>query len=194
MIEIRRILCPIDFSDYSRRALDHAIAIARWYKSTVTVLHVVPSVEVAPVGPRSVVFDPIRLSPGERNQLLADAKAFAATESAPGVAIEAAVREGNVAAEILEQVEAIKADLVVVGTHGRSGFERFLLGSVAERVLRKASCPVMTVPSRLPDAVPAGPAFCGRILCPVDFSESSLLALNYATSMNSAPMSTTRRP
>jgi nucleotide-binding universal stress UspA family protein len=183
MIEIRRILCPIDCSDYSRRALDHAIAIARWYESTVTVLQVFSPAPVAAFGPGPVVFEPIVLTAVDRDQLLADTKAFAETESAPGITIEAVVREGNTAAEILEQAASMKADLLVIGTHGRSGFERLVLGSVAEKVLRKASCPVMTVPRGLPDAVPAGPVIYKRILCPVDFSESSLQALNYAISM-----------
>ena len=64
MIEIRRILCPIDFSDYSRRALDHAIAIARWYEATVTVLHVFSPAPVAAFGPGPVVFEPIVLTAG----------------------------------------------------------------------------------------------------------------------------------
>ena len=183
MIEIRRILCPIDFSDYSRRALDHAIAIARWYKSTVTVLQVFSPAPVAAFGQGPVVFEPIVLTAVDRDQLLADTKAFAEAESAPGITIEAVVREGNTAAAILEQATSMKADLLVIGTHGRSGFERLLLGSVTEKVLRKATCPVMTVPRGLPDAVPAGPVLYKRILCPVDFSESSLHALTYATSM-----------
>jgi nucleotide-binding universal stress UspA family protein len=183
MIEIRRILCPIDFSDYSRRALDHAIAIARWYESTVTVLQVFSSAPVAAFGPGPVVFQPIVLTEGDRDQLLADTRAFAEMESAPGITIEAVVREGDAAAGILEQAAGMRADLLVIGTHGRSGFERVLLGSVTEKVLRKANCPVLTVPKRLPDAVPAGPVLYKRILCPVDFSDSSLHALKYAISM-----------
>jgi nucleotide-binding universal stress UspA family protein len=183
MIEIQRILCPIDFSDCSRRALDHAIAIARWYKSAVTVLHVVASTEAAAVGPRPVVFEPILLSPVERNKLLADTKAFAETERAFGVAIDAVVCDGSIASAILEQAVSMKADLLVIGTHGRSGFERFFLGSVAERVLRKAHCPVISVPKQIAAAVPAGPVLYKRILCPVDFSESSLHALQYGISM-----------
>ena len=130
-----------------------------------------------------MVFEPIVLTPVDRDQLLADTKAFVETESAPGITIEAVVREGNTAGEILEQATSMKADLLVIGTHGRSGFERLLLGSVAEKVLRKARCPVLTVPRRLPDAVPAGPVLYKRILCPVDFSESSFHALKYAISM-----------
>jgi nucleotide-binding universal stress UspA family protein len=183
MLEIRRILCPVDFSDHSRRALDHAIAIARWYNSTVTVLHVFSPAPVAAVGPGPMVFEPIVLTSVDREQLLADVKAFAETKRAPGVAIDALLREGNTAGEILEQTTSTKADLLVIGTHGRSGFERLLLGSVAEKVLRKASCPVMTVPRRLPNAVPAGSVLYRRVLCAVDFSESSLHALKYAISL-----------
>ena len=69
--------------------------------------------------------------------------------------------------------------MIVMGTHGRGGFERFVLGSVAERVLRKATCLVMTVPP--PAAVAKVPY--KRLLCPVDFSESSLAALNLAFSI-----------
>lgn len=183
MIEIRRILCPVDFSDHSRRALDHAIAVARWYKSTVTVLRVYSSAPVAAFGPGPVIFEPIILTATDRDQLLTDLKAFADAERAPGVPIECVVREGNAATEILAQAATMKADLLVIGTHGRSGFERLVLGSVTEKVLRKATCPVMTVPRELPDAVPAGPVLYKRILCPVDFSDSSIDALKYAVSL-----------
>jgi nucleotide-binding universal stress UspA family protein len=183
MIEIRRILCPIDFSDHSRRALDHAIAIARWYESTVTVLHVFSPAPITAIAPGAVVLQPMLLTPPDRDRLLAETKAFAEREGAPGVSVETVVREGSIAGEILDAAAGMHADLVVVGTHGRSGFQRLVLGSVAEKVLRKAACPVLTVPKRLPDAVPATPALFKRILCPVDFSDSSLRALKYATSL-----------
>jgi nucleotide-binding universal stress UspA family protein len=183
MIEIRRILCPVDFSDHSRRALDNAIAIARWYEARVTVLHVFSPAPVAAIGRGPIAFEPIVLTPIDREQLLADTKAFADQEGASGVVIDAVVREGTTAAEILDQATSTKADLLVIGTHGRSGFERLVLGSVAEKVLRQANCPVMTVPKRLADAVPAGAVLYKRILCPVDFSESSLRALQYAVSL-----------
>jgi nucleotide-binding universal stress UspA family protein len=130
-----------------------------------------------------MVFQPIVLTEGDRGQLLAQTKEFVAAEGAPGVATEAVLREGNTSAEILDQAASMHADLLVIGTHGRSGFERLVLGSVAERVLRKARCPVLTVPRRLPDAVPAGPVLFKRILCAVDFSECSMRALTYALSL-----------
>jgi len=181
--DFRRILCPVDFSDHSRRALDHAIAIARLHKSTVTVLYVFAPMPVAAVGLGPMGLEPTVLSPIDSERLLEETKAFAAMESAPGVTVETLVRGGSAAAEIVDQAVDMQADLLVMGTHGRSGFERLILGSVTERVLRKAPCPVMTVPTGLPDAVPAGPVLYKSILCPVDFSESSLKALEYATTM-----------
>jgi nucleotide-binding universal stress UspA family protein len=77
----------------------------------------------------------------------------------------------------------MRADLLVLGTHGRSGFERLLLGSVTEKVLRRATCPVLTVPSAAVEAVPATPALFKRILCAVDFSDCSLHGLQYALSL-----------
>jgi len=182
MIEIQRILCPIDFSDYSRHALDHAVALARWYESTITVLHVFSTVPVAAYAGMQG-FEPIALTRADRDQLLEELKRFVETESAPGVSMDATICEGDTTIEILNQATAMKAELLVMGTHGRSGFERFLLGSVTEKVLRKASCPVLTVPRLHPDAVSATPVLFKQILCPVDFSDCSMQALNYAMSL-----------
>ena len=183
MIEIQRILCPIDFSEYSRHALDHTVALARWYGSTITVLHVFSTTPVAAFAPGMPDFEPIVLTSADRDQLLVDVKRFIDTESAPGVSIDAEIREGDAVGEILSLATDMKADLLVLGTHGRSGFERLLLGSVTEKLLRKASCPVLTVPRRHPDAVPATPVLFKQILCAVDFSECSMHALNYAMSV-----------
>jgi nucleotide-binding universal stress UspA family protein len=183
MIEIRRILCPIDFSDYSRRALDHAVAIARWYGSTITVMHAFSPAPVATYAPGAPGFESIVLAHADRDLLLAEMKLFIEMESTPEVPVEAIIREGSAAGEILNQAADLKADLLIMGTHGRSGFERLLLGSITEKVLRKATCPVLTVPRRHPDAVPASPVLFKQILCPVDFSDCSLQALNYAMSL-----------
>jgi nucleotide-binding universal stress UspA family protein len=183
MIEIRNILCPIDFSDYSRRALDHAVAIARWYGSTITVLHVFSAAPVAAYRPGPPGFEAFVMTRVDRDLLLVEMKRFIEQESTPEVAIETSIREGSPASEILKLAAEVKADLLVTGTHGRSGFERLLLGSIVEKVLRKASCPVLTVSPRLPDAVPASPVLFKRILCPVDFSDCSRQALNYAMSL-----------
>jgi len=183
MIGFQRILCAVDFSEHSRRALDHAVAIARWYDARVTALYVFAPAPMAAVGTSTVAFEPIVLTDVDHERLVADVREFAAAELAPGVALDATVREGVPATEIVECARTTSADLVVIGTHGRSGVERLLLGSVAERVLRRAGCPVLTVPARQPDAVPAGFPVFKTIVCPVDFSDASMLALEYALSM-----------
>ena len=184
MIEIKTILCPIDFSDHARRALDHAVAIARWYDSTITVFYVYA---VPPPAAYSLELPPpvgMVLTQEDREQLTAAMARFAEAATGSGVPIEFAIAQGASAAnEILRQAGAMGADLLTIGTHGRSGVDRLLLGSVTEKVLRKAECPVLTVPRRTPDAVPVAPVVFQRILCPVDFSDSSTYALNYAMSL-----------
>jgi nucleotide-binding universal stress UspA family protein len=92
------------------------------------------------------------------------------------------VVEGGVSREIVRVASGLPADLIVMGTHGRSGFDRLMLGSTTEKLLRKSPCPLMTVPAHAPDAVPV-PVLFRRILCAVDFSPSSLRALSFAESL-----------
>jgi nucleotide-binding universal stress UspA family protein len=184
MIEIQRILCPIDFSDFSRRALDHAVAIAKWYESAVTLLHVCTIAPVAAYAPGSVMIPSAALTPEDRDAILASLKRLGEDAAAhTNVPFEFDIAEGPTAAEILAKADAMAADLLVLGTHGRSGFERLVLGSVTEKVLRKAACPVLTVPSRVSGAAPAPPVLFKRIVCAVDFSECSMRALTYAMSL-----------
>lgn len=183
MIEIRRILCPVDLSEPSSHALDHAAAIARWYESSLTVLHVVARVPLAALGPGAPARPAVLLTPPDRDALIARIRQFAGTVAAGRVGPEIATREGDPVGEILAQAREMSADLLVLGTHGRSGFDRLVLGSVTEKVLRKAEGPVLSVPPRAP-AAPAGAVVAyRRVLCPVDFSPSSMRALQYAMSI-----------
>lgn len=91
------------------------------------------------------------------------------------------VERGDAAAsQIVAVARASAAGLVVMGTHGRGGFERLLLGSVAEKVLQKVHCPLLIVPPHV--AEPSARIFT-QVLCPIDFSKSSDLALEYAVSL-----------
>jgi nucleotide-binding universal stress UspA family protein len=183
MVQIRQILCPIDFSDFSRRALDHAVAIAKWYQSTITLLHVTPLLPPAAYAPGSPALPSAALTPEDRDALLDSMKRFAEAEAGSSVPVECETYEGNTAAAILAKADEMHCDLLVMGTHGRSGFERLVLGSVTEKVLRKATCPVLSVPRQVPDAVPALPVLFKRIVCAVDFSDCSMHALNHAFSL-----------
>ncbi len=144
MLQIRRVLCPIDFSETSRRAFDYAVAIARRHGSTVTVLHVFTPTPVAMYAPAPAALTATIMTPEGRDQVLASMKAFAATDA--DVRVEFAMTEGPAAGEILANAAAQPTDIIVMGTHGRAGFEHLMLGSVAETVLRTAPCPVLTVP------------------------------------------------
>ena len=166
------------------RALEYAVAIARWYGAEVTVLHVhqmmmLPLMTVGPyVGPAI----PAVLSDTERAQLDAALTHFVLAHTVPAVRVRTAlVEDVNVPAAILSQVDMVRADLIVVGTEGRSGFQRLMLGSVAERVLRKATCPVLTVPPHASHATLSPNPF-REVLCPIDFSASSTAALQWAAS------------
>jgi nucleotide-binding universal stress UspA family protein len=183
MIEIRNILCPVDFSDFSKRAVDHAIAIARRYESKVTVLHVCPAVPAFAYAAGMPPVESIVLTDADRGRLRSELQAFADCDAKSGVPIDFVVLQGDALREILDEAASVKADLIAVGTHGRSGFERLFLGSVTEKLLRKADCPVLTVPPHNPNTVPASPGLFTRILCPIDFSECSKAALQYAMSM-----------
>lgn len=175
MIDISHVLCPVDFSEFSRRALDHAIAMAKWYEARLTMLHVF-------VNMGAVDLPPIVLEDAERERLLAEMRRFACPP--PDLSIDLLIREApDMHREILHQADALHSDLLVIGSHGRSGFERLLLGSVTEKVIRKATCPVMVVPRGAPDAARGGPVRFSRVLCPIDFSETSLAALTYALSI-----------
>ena len=181
MIQIRNILCPIDFSEYSRRALDHAVAIARWYDSAITVLHVYSSTPIAAYAPGSPVLESTALTPADIEQLTAHTRRFVDAADVGDIPVEVVIVEGNIAAEILSR--ARQTGLLVIGTHGRSGFDRLVLGSLTENMLRKAACPVLTVPRAAPGTAPGSAVLFKRILCPIDFSDVSTNALNYAMSV-----------
>ena len=181
MMTLQRILCPIDFSESSRRALHYAKALSIWYEAPLTVVHVcvdLPVFEMAsPFGhtaATAVVLEPAQLA--ERR---AAVHRFV-TSAGVGDSTEILVSEGTDAkAEILRQAAASRASLIVMGTHGRSGLEHMLLGSITEKVLHKAQCPVLVVPPHAAPADRVSPVFT-RIVCAIDFSTGSLLALNLA--------------
>jgi nucleotide-binding universal stress UspA family protein len=141
----KRICCPIDFSDASRAAMEVAADLARRGGAEVVLLHAYPIPGYTfPDG--SVVASPKMMQDladqAERHlsEWRADAEGLI---GAPRVTIEKAI--GDPAAEIVAFAEKGAVDLLVLGTHGRTGLEHALMGSVAERVVRRARCPVLTV-------------------------------------------------
>jgi nucleotide-binding universal stress UspA family protein len=175
MIEITRILCPVDFSEHSEHALRFAIKLGKWYGAGIHVLHV-----MAPMPPSTT--SPIAEA---RRQLSARNLAGMIDRwREPDVAFTSELIESaGPAARIVEIAEAIDADLVVTGSHGRSGVKRVLLGSVVEPLLHRCRRPVLVVPAGLDLRRLQGPVSFARILCAVDFAGPSLSALAYAFSL-----------
>lgn len=176
VIRIDQILCPVDFSEISQHAVDHAAAIARWYRAKLTLLHVFANLPTMDV-------PPLELEDADRERLAAATRSMAARVPAE-VSVDVRVEQAqHVHDEILGQLAATRADLLVIGTHGRSGFERLFLGSVTEKVIRRAAAPVLVVPPRAPDVAPDAPVQFRRIVCAVDFSDSSVSAVGLALSL-----------
>jgi nucleotide-binding universal stress UspA family protein len=138
-MRIRSILCPTDFSGNSATALELATAIAHDYSARLTIVHV----KALPVTP-SGVMTPEPLEPPEEAAELRR-KLDAVRPNAAGVPFDHVMLIGDEATEIIGLAESEGYDLIVMGTHGRTGLSRLLMGSVAEQVVRKAPCPVLTV-------------------------------------------------
>jgi nucleotide-binding universal stress UspA family protein len=178
MMTFTRILCPIDFSEPSEHALAHAVAFARWYEADLTVMHVVPTFEPSMTVPTSLDAPSQVIYPVSREEVLEALHRAAKAAGAPPSRISAVAEAGAVVKTIVDRAISDRMDLLVLGTHGRSGFDRALLGSVTERVIRTSPCPVLTVPPKA--AASTGPLVMKQILCPVDFSPSSLVGVGVA--------------
>ena len=179
MISFRRVLCPVDFSPISKRALDHAAAVARWYEAELVVLHVIPFLPTIFGFPAAV--DAAAVGAADADAVVPELTAFAAEAAIMVSGTRMMVRSGSPSVEILRYAAEVDAELLVLGTHGRTGFERFMVGSVTEKVLRKSPCPVLSVPPHC-EGQPERPAF-GRILYGADFSEAADRAAAYALSL-----------
>ena len=144
MITLEKIVCPIDFSEYSKHALTYAVALATQYQSKLYLIHVVEPIRVPidlGVGVPGLLEYEGTIVEKAREHLegLLDLTARATLE------VEAHVLRGAAFAEIVRFARDKNVDLIVIATHGLSGIAQLLLGSTAEKVVRKAPCPVLTV-------------------------------------------------
>ena len=153
MLAIRRILHPTDFSDSSQTAFEVACALARDYDAELVLCHVEPWPAIPVV--EGIALDLPVEDPDADVSRLADVR-----PDDPTVRVVRQLRRGEPAAEILAVAADAAADLIVMGTHGRGLIGRAILGSVAERVVREAPCPVETVrPSaQVPEEAATGTA------------------------------------
>jgi nucleotide-binding universal stress UspA family protein len=173
---IKNILCAIDRSPSSLQAFGYAITLAKWQSARLNLLEVIE--EAPPPGvTRAPKSDGV---PTETwTALERDLRRVLTARRASDVKVEIFMRKGKVVQEILAQAKMSRSDLVVIGSHGRGGVQRLVLGSVAEKVLRLATCPVLTVRSGVRLARRSRSPF-ETILCPTDFSAAANKAVAYA--------------
>jgi nucleotide-binding universal stress UspA family protein len=177
-ITLSKILFATDFSDVSKAALPYAVELARSYGGKIFVARIVPYEPYLSVPLEPIPVDLDR-SWNREKQSMAE---FVSTASFGEIAHEEILQRGELGEAISDLVQRKQIDVAVVGTHGRHGLKKFVLGSAAEKIYRQAPCPVLTVG---PQAAPC----CGQrwqirqILFATDFSETAHHALPYALSL-----------
>ncbi len=170
MKHFNKILCPLDFSDASRHAFEHAQVFAKAFKAELEVMHVSPNLAEAYT---ALMPDFPGYGPESEEDLLQELNEFTGDWSGK---IKKVIRTGTPYIEILEYAEQNRFDLIVLGAKGLSRFERLFLGSTGEKVTRKANCPVLTVRPRQRVDIK-------RILVPIDFSPLSYAVLPMVASI-----------
>ena len=167
MSKLHRVLAAVDFSEPARAAFDHALALSRMHDAELLVVHAVPTDRR------------FKWHARERIALIGSLRHAA---QAAGVRFRVSVQHGDPAGVILLHANSRQADLIVLGSSTRSGFDRFRFGSVAETVAREATQPVLVVPAVAGKVADSTTPF-KNILVAVDFGEGSSAAVERALSM-----------
>jgi nucleotide-binding universal stress UspA family protein len=179
MLSIKRILVPVDFSEPSQRAVEYGLSLALQFDARLVLTHIVPSSTalIYTFPTESFAFE--KEQARYAKSMLPD---LVPQEHRERVDLKTIVKVGEVRSELLEIVKSEKIDLVVMGTHGRKAFERFFLGSLTERMLRKLGVPILTVshldPAR--ELHQAGPVTLGHVLYATDLSDNASVGLKFA--------------
>lgn len=185
-MQLKSILCPVDFSEFSAAAYQYALSLAEYYQARLICLHIVelwkyPFADYAAHEADYAKFAKA-LNEGGEVQL----HQFVQKYSGHGIQPELVVHQGNASDCTLWFAQKESMEVIVMGTHGRRGFDRLVLGSTADRVIRKAVCPVLVVSNASQSAMTVGPDGkhrLSRILYCTDFSHNSEGARSYAISL-----------
>jgi nucleotide-binding universal stress UspA family protein len=152
MLTITKILVPIDFSDRSLKALSYAVGIAQNFNSKLMVVYV--NEPVPPISDKAWgVVDRSKMYEEHLGEAKARLKAIVEERTPKEMSVGVEILTGDPAPEIITVANDFHADLIVMGTHGRGGLAHLLMGSTAEKLLRKAPCPVLTLREPMPVSV-----------------------------------------
>ncbi len=139
----KKIVCPIDFSEYSSEIVSYATSITKKFNAELHLFHVIPNLNY--FTPYESFLTPENLVAIEKNISTEVNSDFDKIINKIDIPVKKIIRTGVTFLEIIDYVKTEGIDLIVMGTHGRSGIEHVLIGSVAEKVVRKAPCPVLTI-------------------------------------------------
>jgi nucleotide-binding universal stress UspA family protein len=143
MFVLRRVLVPVDFTETSDRALEYALELARKFEAKITVMH---AYQIPVYGfPDATYITAAEVATQISNAAQARLDAILEAHKTSGVETTAILRDGVAWEEINRIAGEVKADLIIIGTHGRRGLARALLGSVAENVIRTSTVPVLVI-------------------------------------------------
>ena len=147
MLKVKKILCPTDLSEPSLNALDYAVEIASLFQAELKLLYVVPVLPPRPVAPGDPLtsYEIPEYEPMLRKESERQLKAIVAERVPKSVKVDPTITNGKPAYEIVRIAEEDKADLIVIATQGHTGWHKFVVGSVAEKVIQMAPCPVLAV-------------------------------------------------
>jgi nucleotide-binding universal stress UspA family protein len=143
---IKKILVPVDFSSYSDQVVDYAATMAQGFKARVILMHVVEPFHYSVTDTLNVINHDRALKTIAASLLDNSCKMLRER----GLSVDIHLTSGSPHREIVKKSHQDKVNMIIMGTHGRTGLEHILFGSVAEKVLRLATCPVLTVRSKLP--------------------------------------------
>jgi len=185
-MQLKSILCPIDFSDFSAAAYQYALSLAEYYKARIVALHVVELWKYPFADYAAHEADYARFCGALKEGGEVQLRRFVKEYSAGALQPELVIHQGNAPNCILSVAQEQNTEMIVMGTHGRRGFDRLVLGSATDRVIRKATCPVLVVSSAAHKALatePDGRHRLRRIIYCTDFSNNSERARGYAISL-----------
>jgi nucleotide-binding universal stress UspA family protein len=186
-MQVKSILCPIDFSEFSIRAYHYAVSLAEHYEAKLVALHIVElwKYPFADFAAYETDFAKVSAALDEGGE--ARLQEFVGNHSPEEFHPLVAVNQGNASDLILSFAQEQNIELIVMGTHGRRGFDRLVLGSTTDRVMRRAPCPVLAISKTPQESIAADSGRhhvhrLNRVLYCTDFSEHSERALSYAIS------------
>ena len=173
VFRFKRILCPVDFSPASLRAFDLAVQVASIHGGRVHVLHVIPRIVASLM---DIPITTSRWTAAQEEKAKRELPKLTERARKQGISAATEIRVGDIDIQILKAAKETKADLLAMGTHGRRGFERWALGSVAERMLRYSPIPVLLTAYTGKEVAPGK---IRKILLPIDFSQAVTDAIGH---------------